>query len=142
MASILAGDDLARTMGSRRMSRTGSIRGEGWGGPDINGFSQPTGKEEDEEELRWAAIECLPTYDRVRRGMLEQVLDGKVVKTQIDVTKLGTQDRKLLVENILKSVGEDNENFLKRLRERTDKVGIEVSTIEVRYENLSVEGDV
>ncbi|KAJ4823752.1 hypothetical protein Tsubulata_005578, partial [Turnera subulata] len=100
-------------MGSRRMSRTGSFRGEGWGGPDLNGFSQPTGKEEDEEEFRWAAIERLPTYVRVTRGMLEQVLDGKVVKTQIDVTKLGTQDREAVVPSI-----------------------------DVRYENLSVEGDV
>ncbi|KAJ4845575.1 hypothetical protein Tsubulata_017949 [Turnera subulata] len=60
------------SMGSQRMSRTGSVRGEGWGGQALNGFSQLTGKEEDEEELRWAAIERLPTYDRVRRGMLEQ----------------------------------------------------------------------
>ncbi|KAJ4847789.1 hypothetical protein Tsubulata_003348 [Turnera subulata] len=151
MASVLAGDDLARSSGSRRMSwHSGSHRTwgsvsfrdsfrEGWGTP----LHRAGGREDDEEELRWAAIERLPTYDRVRKGVLKQVLDnGKVVQAEVDVTNLGMQDRKLLMENILKVVEEDNEKLLRRLRNRTDRVGIEIPTIEVRYENLSVEGDV
>ncbi|KAF3943654.1 hypothetical protein CMV_029807 [Castanea mollissima] len=104
-----------------------------------------TRQEEDEEELRWAAIERLPTYDRLRKGtpMLTQVLaNGKVVHDEVDVTNLGMQDKKLLMESFLKVAEEDNEKFLRRLRDRTDRVGIEIPKIEVRYEHVSVEGDV
>lgn len=51
------------------------------------------------------------------------------------------QERKVLVEKILKVVQEDNERFLLRLRERIDRVGLELPKIEVRFENLSVEAD-
>ncbi|XP_071701682.1 ABC transporter G family member 39-like isoform X2 [Rutidosis leptorrhynchoides] len=51
------------------------------------------------------------------------------------------EDQELL-ERILEYVDQDHEIFLKRLRERIDRVGIETPKIEVRYENLSVEGDV
>ena len=89
----------------------------------------------------------------------------------MDLTKLGMLEKKQLKERILKSVEEDNESFLRRLRDRTDRfchlyifpffsfslnkkyykltlvfkyyrVGIEIPKIEVRYKDLSVEGDV
>jgi hypothetical protein len=37
---------------------------------------------------------------------------------------------------------DDSERFLRRLRDRIDMVGIELPTIEVRYEQLMVEADV
>lgn len=99
-------------------------------------------KEDDEEELKWAAIERLPTFERLRKGMLKQVLDdGKVVHEEVDFTNLGMQERKHHIESILKVVEEDNEKFLLRLRERTDRVGVEIPKIEVRFEHLSIEGD-
>ncbi|XWS11666.1 hypothetical protein CRYUN_Cryun37aG0018900 [Craigia yunnanensis] len=82
-------------------------------------------------------------YDRLRKGMLRKVTDnGEVVLDEVDVTKLGTEHKKQLMESILKVVEEDNENFLRKLMDRTDRVGIEIPKIEVRYEHLSVEGDV
>lgn len=143
MAAALAGDDLARSTSSQRSwrSRSSASFREVWTAPpDV--FSRSS-RQDDEEELKWAAIERLPTYDRLRKGMLRQVLDnGRVVHEEVDVTKLGIQDKKLLMESILKVVEEDNEKFLLRLRDRTDRVGIEIPKIEVRYENLSIEGDV
>lgn len=54
--------------------------------------------------------------------MLRQVLDnGRVVTDEVDVTRLGVQDKKVLMENILKVVEDDNERFLRRLRDRTDR---------------------
>ncbi|PHU03729.1 Pleiotropic drug resistance protein 2 [Capsicum chinense] len=98
--------------------------------------------EEEEKELKWAAIDRLPTYDRMRKGMMKEVIgNGRVVHHEVDMTKLGNQDRKLLMESILKVVEDDNEKFLRRLRSRTDRVGIEIPKIEVRYQNLSVEGN-
>ncbi|KAK2418391.1 pleiotropic drug resistance protein [Trifolium repens] len=100
-------------------------------------------QEENEEELIWAAIERLPTFDRIRKGLLNQMLDnGKIVHCPIDFTNLGLEDRRLLLESMLKCIEEDNERFLRGLRDRVNRVGIEVPKIEVRYENVSVEGDV
>ncbi|WMV55883.1 hypothetical protein MTR67_049268 [Solanum verrucosum] len=98
--------------------------------------------EEEEKELKWAAIDRLPTYDRMRKGMMKEVIgNGRVVHHEVDMTNLGNQDRKVLMESILKVVEDDNEKFLRTLRNRTDRVGIEIPKIEVRFENLSVEGD-
>ncbi|XP_010244008.1 PREDICTED: pleiotropic drug resistance protein 2-like isoform X2 [Nelumbo nucifera] len=141
MASALAGDDLVRSSSSRRSWGSTSFR-EVWSAPpDV--FSRSGRHGDDEEELKWAAIERLPTYDRLRRGMLTQVLDnGRVVRNEVDITKLGVDDKKLLMDSILKVVEDDNEKLLLRLRERTDRVEIEIPKIEVRFEHLSVEGDV
>ncbi|KAI4352597.1 hypothetical protein L6164_006833 [Bauhinia variegata] len=103
---------------------------------------QRSRREDDAEELMWAAIERLPTYDRLRKGILKQVLDnGKVDYEEVDITKLGRREKKHLLEKILVSAEKDNENFLLRLRERVERVGIETPKIEVRFEHLSVEGD-
>nr|KJB36395.1 hypothetical protein B456_006G157200 [Gossypium raimondii] len=145
MASALAGDDLlARSMSSGRSYRswTSASFKEVWQAPP-EAFGRSGRQDEEEEELRWAAIERLPTYDRLRKGMLTQILDnGKVVHHEVDVAKLGMQAKKQLMASMLKVVEEDNEKFLRRLRDRTDRVGIEIPTIEVRFQHLEVEGDV
>ncbi|KAM6592902.1 hypothetical protein CsatA_000605 [Cannabis sativa] len=146
MAAALAGDDLARSSTSSLASRSSRSLREIWTLPaplDMFSRSNHHDENEDEEELRWAAIERLPTYDRLRKGMFKHVLDnGRVVHDEIDVTKLGIQEKKVLMENLLSVVEEDNEKFLRRLRERIDRVGIEIPKIEVRYERLCIEGDV
>lgn len=134
MATVLAEDDLARTLSNARsMSQKGSLTsrskrsrasgsfGEAWSNPgDV--FARNGREEEEEEDLKWAAIERLPTYDRVRKTMLKQVFDdGRVGYEEVDVQDIGVRDRKNLLESVLKFVEEDNEKFLSRLRERTDK---------------------
>jgi hypothetical protein len=128
MAAALAGGELLRSMSSRRASFRSASKGN-WasssfrkvwtGQPDV---FQRSGREDDEEELKWAALERLPTYDRLRKGFPKQVLDnGRVGYEEVDVTNLQMQDKKHLMENILKVVEEDNEMFLRRLRDRTDR---------------------
>lgn len=74
---------------------------------------------DDGQELIWAAIEKLPTYDRVRKGILTQVSgSGKVQHEEVDFTKLGVQHKKHLLDSILKNVEEDNERLLQNLRAR------------------------
>ncbi|QCD98037.1 hypothetical protein DEO72_LG6g2752 [Vigna unguiculata] len=101
-------------------------------------------KEEDsEEDLKWAAIERLPTMDRIRKGLLKVVLDnGEVVHCLVDAAHLRLQDKKHLLDTVLKFVDDDNEKFLRKLRDRINRVGIRIPKIEIRYENLSVEGNV
>ncbi|XP_021746286.1 pleiotropic drug resistance protein 1-like [Chenopodium quinoa] len=102
-------------------------------------FSTSTRDEDDEEALKWAAIERLPTYNRLRKGILTDILGPA---REIDVNRLGFDEKRELLERLVKTAEEDNENFLLRLRQRIDRVGIEIPTIEVRYENLNVEAQV
>ncbi|KAG5553360.1 hypothetical protein RHGRI_011287 [Rhododendron griersonianum] len=130
--AALSRDDLTRSSSSRRSFASGSRRSwastsfrEAWQGQlDVFGRAMSrSGRQDEEEELRWAAIERLPTYDRLRKGMLNRVLDdGKIVQGEVDVTKLGNQEKKLLMDSVLKTAEEDNERFLQRLRDRTDRM--------------------
>ncbi|KAK4279543.1 hypothetical protein QN277_011310 [Acacia crassicarpa] len=111
------------------------------------GIFERSMRKEDEEELKWAAIERLPTFERIKTSMLKkkefQVLEdfGNVFDyEQVDVTKLGIEEKRRLLDCILKNIEEDNLKFLQRLRNRIDKVGIEIPKIEVRFEHLFVQG--
>ena len=133
MATAFVADDLTRvasTSGSRRSWRSTSIREVWQGQPDV--FQRNSTRKQvvdDEEELTWAAIERLPTYDRMRKGMLRQVMsNGRVVQNEVDMTNLDAQDKKQLMESILKVVEDDNEKFLLRLRARTDRLLLYNST--------------
>ncbi|KAK9939889.1 hypothetical protein M0R45_016569 [Rubus argutus] len=140
-AAALAGDDLARHSSSRRSWGSTSVR-EMWNAPDVFQRSAREPALNEEEELKWAAIERLPTYDRMKRGMLRNVMsNGRVVAEEVDVHNLGAQDKRQLMESILKVIEEDNEKFLKKLRARNDRVGIDIPKVEVRFQNLSIEGD-
>ncbi|KAL9150125.1 hypothetical protein ABFS82_12G149200 [Erythranthe guttata] len=134
------GDDLARPASGRR-SLNDLWQQQQNQTADV--FSRGGREEDDEEELRWAAIERLPTYDRLRRSVLTQVLeDGSVKTTEINVKKLGVDEKRLLKNTILNAVEQDNERFLRSIRSRAERVGIETPKIEIRYEHLAVEGDV
>ncbi|KAK2400454.1 pleiotropic drug resistance protein [Trifolium repens] len=129
MEAEMVEEDIVRPMSEGRKSRS-------------FGELIRTSANEEEEELKWEALWRLPTYDRMRKGILKQVLDnGKVNYQEVDITKLGVEEKKLLLESIIKTAEEDNENFLHKMRDRIDRVGIEIPKIEVRFENLSVEGD-
>ncbi|KAF3795440.1 hypothetical protein EJ110_NYTH04987 [Nymphaea thermarum] len=136
----LAADDLRSTSSLGRRV-TESFR-EAWGSSRDVFRRSLRAEEDDEDALRWAAIERLPTTDRMRWGVLRRVMeDGNVVHGEVDIRRLGVAGRKQLLENVLQAVQEDNEKFLLRLRERADRVGIDLPKIEVRFEGLSVEAD-
>ncbi|KAG8080330.1 hypothetical protein GUJ93_ZPchr0007g3603 [Zizania palustris] len=101
---------------------------------------------DDEENLRWAALEKLPTYDRMRRGIIRKALEGEGGKgytpDEVDITNLDPRDGRELMERVFKAVEDDNERFLRRFRDRLDQVGIELPQIEVRYQHLDIEADV
>ncbi|MCO5612472.1 hypothetical protein L7F22_066739 [Adiantum nelumboides] len=97
---------------------------------------------DDEEALKWAAIEHFPSFERFRTGVIRKIEEnGRVVSEKVLVTKLGQTERAQLLESILRVADEDNERFLSKLRNRIDRVGIELPRIEIRFENLSVEAD-
>lgn len=135
-----------------------------------NVFSRSSREEDDEEALMWAALEKLPTYNRVRKGIILSELGEH---QEVDIGNLGFQEKKRLVNRLVGVAEEDNEKFLLKLKNRMDRlafascfsymsnqtlslgqlhlilvlacsvfrVGIEVPTIEVRFQNLNVNAE-
>ncbi|KAF8657997.1 hypothetical protein HU200_059457 [Digitaria exilis] len=112
-------------------------------------FSRESG-EDDEEALRWAALEKLPTFVRLQRAVLPPVADDDDAGAEkhhpaarvVDVRGLGPHDRRELVERLVHVAEEDNERFLLKLKDRVERVGLDLPTIEVRFENLAAEAEV
>lgn len=81
--------------------------------------------DEDEEALKWAAIEKLPTYDRLRTSIMQSFVDtelqGRLTHREVDVRKLDVNDKQNFIDALFKVAEEDNEKFLKKFRQRTDK---------------------
>nr|POF16091.1 abc transporter g family member 40 [Quercus suber] len=107
-----------------------------WRSGGVEAYSKSSRDEEDEEALKWAALEKLPTFNRLKKGLLT-TQEGET--SEIDIHNLGHHERKILIDRLLKIPEEDNEKFLLQLRNRIDRVGIDLPTIEVRFEHLSVE---
>jgi hypothetical protein len=116
-----AGD--IQKVASMRRGDSGSI----WRrGDDV--FSRSSREEDDEEALRWAALEKLPTYDRVRRAMVPLGLGadgaeaaGRKGLVDVDVLSLGPRERRALLERLVRVADEDNERFLLKLKDRVDR---------------------
>ncbi|GLT31126.1 hypothetical protein SLA2020_058870 [Shorea laevis] len=86
---------------------------------------------------QWAAIERLPTFERLRSSLFDQNKGKQVV----DVTKLGDLERHLFVEKLIKHIELDNLKLLRKIRNRIDIADVKLPTIEVRYKNLRVEAE-
>ncbi|CAA0842185.1 ABC transporter G family member 29 [Striga hermonthica] len=95
----------------------------------------------EEETLRWAALQKLPTYDRLRKTVLKSLSDDDDVICVVDVRKLGTTRRREFIDRFFKVADEDNDKFLSKLKNRIDRVGINLPQVEVRFEHLNVEAD-
>ncbi|XP_021891749.1 ABC transporter G family member 31 [Carica papaya] len=114
-------------------------------------FGRPSNAEtveEDEEELKWAAISRIPSNKRgnfalLRRSGSERDPQGTTAMTEtIDVTKLSRRSRELVLKKAFATNEQDNYRLLSAIKERLDRVGLEVPKIEVRFENLRIEADV
>ncbi|CAA6660815.1 unnamed protein product [Spirodela intermedia] len=127
--------------GSLRGSLQGSLRRSvsAWRSPSTSDvFGRSSREEDDEEALKWAALEKLPTYDRLRKGIMTG--DGGEIQ-EVEIQGLGFQERKNLLEKLVRNAEEDNERFLLKLRNRMERVGIDNPTIEVRFEHLNINAE-
>ncbi|ERM97050.1 hypothetical protein AMTRI_Chr05g64100 [Amborella trichopoda] len=93
-------------------------------------------EDDDEQALKWAALERLPTYARVRRGLFKNIVGEH---SEIDVASLGYQDRQLVLDRLFSILDKDSERFLAQMRSRFDRVGLEFPKIEVRFQQLKVD---
>ncbi|KAE7997399.1 hypothetical protein FH972_002039 [Carpinus fangiana] len=128
-------DDIYNAGNSFRLGGSPSA----WRNNAMEVFSRSSREEDDEEALKWAALQKLPTYNRLNRGLLTTPQGDA---TEVDVHHLGLKERKCLVERLVKVPEEDHEKFLLKLKDRVDRVGISLPTIEVRFEHLNVAAEV
>ncbi|KAJ9559787.1 hypothetical protein OSB04_004947 [Centaurea solstitialis] len=143
------GSDIYKATSSIRLGsvkgtsgRTSSLRSPStsvWRNSGMDVFSKSSREEDDEEALKWASLEKLPTFDRLRKGLL---FGSSGPSNEVDIDNLGFEQRQHLLDRLVKVADEDNEKFLLKLRNRIDRVGIDLPTIEVRFEHLTVEADV
>ncbi|KAK9065935.1 hypothetical protein SSX86_015337 [Deinandra increscens subsp. villosa] len=111
-------------------------------------FSRRSNTEEvqrDQTELLWAAIERLPSGKEKKMALMRRQTSGsnRSERTEtIDVTKLDRRNRSLIVKKALATSEQDNYKLLAAIKERFDRVGLEVPKVEVRFENLNIEADV
>ncbi|KAL6344901.1 hypothetical protein AAG906_006658 [Vitis piasezkii] len=93
-------------------------------------FSRSSREEDDEEALKWETGSKL--------GILTE---EKGQAREIDIKSLGLRERKNLIQRLVKIDGHDNEKFLLKLKERIDRVGLGIPTVEVRFEHLTVDAE-
>ncbi|KAH0708802.1 hypothetical protein KY284_010229 [Solanum tuberosum] len=101
-------------------------------------FSTPIGSmqmsisvEEDEEALKKTILE---TYAENENNQGDY-------NREVDVRKLGIHERQQFIDKHFKVAEEDNEKFFRKFRNRIDRVGINLPTVEVRFEHLTIETD-
>lgn len=108
--------------------------------------------EEDKElQSKWAAIEKLPTFKRIKTSFVdisqeegsgstskEAAWTRSSSKRVVDVTKLGAVEKRLFIDRLIKHIENDNLQLLQKLRERMDRVNVKLPTVEVKYKNLNV----
>ncbi|KAL6648815.1 hypothetical protein ACP70R_013039 [Stipagrostis hirtigluma subsp. patula] len=99
------------------------------------------GREEDDGEEAWATLAKLPSCDRVHRAVLPVGEGATACKQLVDVRYLGPADRRALLERLV--AGDDTGNgLLLRMKNRLDRVGMDVPMVEVRFERLSAQAEV
>ncbi|TMX00544.1 hypothetical protein EJD97_000623 [Solanum chilense] len=98
-------------------------------------FGRHSNADSDEDELMWAALEKLPSEKRTNLALLKRT-------DTIDVTKLDRLTRQILVNNALATSEQDNYKLLYSIKQRFNRVGLEIPKVEVRYENLTISTNV
>ncbi|KAK5830951.1 hypothetical protein PVK06_014746 [Gossypium arboreum] len=103
---------------SNSLRANGSSR---WRDTGYNVFSRSFRQEDDDDDekaLKWAAIERLPTFARLKKALLT-TSPGET--SEVDVPKLGHEERKKLMDRLIKHTEKDNESFLLKIRQRVDR---------------------
>nr|XP_043620927.1 pleiotropic drug resistance protein 3-like isoform X2 [Erigeron canadensis] len=132
--------EIGRSLRSSFRRRTSSLRANS----DVDYANNDQDHETDENLLlEWAAIDRLPTFERLRSSLFDEENgdDVKLGKKVVDVTKLLPPERHMFIEKLIKHIENDNLQLLQKLRKRTDKVGVKLPSVEVRYKNLRIEAE-
>ncbi|KAJ1264617.1 hypothetical protein BS78_08G013200 [Paspalum vaginatum] len=104
--------------------------------------------DEEEVELKWAAIQRLPTYDRLHTSLLRLHGGGgdgdgepAAALQVVDVRRLGAAERRMVVDALIANIHRDNLRLLREQRRRMDRVGVRPPAVEVRWRDVRVEAE-
>ncbi|KAH7442213.1 hypothetical protein KP509_03G077000 [Ceratopteris richardii] len=143
-------------------SETSKSFADGWFSESQSAASCQDSDIDDEVTLSWEALQKLPTYNRMRIGILpsfssagevqqqevnkcissNQVDDQQSSWRHVDICHLQGRERSDLINHILRDLpGHDNDALLSKIRRRIDTVGLTLPTVEVRFQNLSVDAN-
>ncbi|XP_019196202.1 PREDICTED: pleiotropic drug resistance protein 1-like [Ipomoea nil] len=92
-------------------------------------------QEDEERALKWAALQRVPTYDRLKKALVTG-LRGET--SEIHINNIRYEDKKQILERLIKVPETDNHKFLLKLKDRIDRVALDIPTVEVRFEHLNV----
>ncbi|CAK9165002.1 unnamed protein product [Ilex paraguariensis] len=132
MAQLVGADDIESPimeLSEIRRSIRSSFRRHTSSSRSISGLSSTQNDHEvDDEHLsQWAAVERLPTLERLRSSLFDENEGGKRV---VDVTKLDPVERHMFIDKLIKHIENDNLRLLQKFRKRLDKVGVKLPTVE------------
>ncbi|KAM0896983.1 hypothetical protein ACQ4PT_022862 [Festuca glaucescens] len=96
---------------------------------------------DEEVELKWAAIERLPTLDRLHTSLPLHAKANANGLEPVDVRSMGAAERRELVHTLIADIHKDNLRLLRHQRRRMDRVGVRQPTVEVRWRNVRVEAE-
>lgn len=124
--------DIERVRNSRRLngSISRSLSRTSWSMEEVFSGGRHSRRssrvDDDEEALKWAAIEKLPTYDRLRTSIMQSFMEpeipgNKTEHKEVDVRKLDMNERQNFIDKLFKVAEEDNEKFLQKFRNRIEK---------------------
>lgn len=115
---------MSQSVGNNIRSLSSNVRGN-WGlmGMIDNPLERATASHrdesmDDEEALKWAAVERLPTYDRVRTSVFHKA-SGSV--KQVDVRELTPLETQELLNKLMAEAQDESNMLLVKLRQRLDK---------------------
>ncbi|CAL5429119.1 unnamed protein product [Camellia sinensis] len=91
---------------------------------------------DDEEALRWAALQRSPTYVQARTSFFRNIA-GEI--SVVDVGNLEVQEKTLVLDKLVSAVNDDIELFFNRIKRRFNAVHLEFPKVEVRFQDLCVD---
>ncbi|PSR91810.1 ABC transporter G family member 32 like [Actinidia chinensis var. chinensis] len=100
------------------------------------GTTSENKEDDDEEALRWAALQRSPTYVQARTSFFRNIA-GEV--SLVDIGELDDQEKNLVLDKLVNAVNEDTKMFFNRIRQRYNAVDLEFPKVEVRFQDLSVD---
>lgn len=101
-------------------AKSGDVYRIGSLGRNTDGIFSREHQYDDEEALKWAALERLPTYNRARKGILIG-RDGGGAK-EMNMANMSAAEKTELLERMARLMSEgDHEKFLTRFQERIEK---------------------
>lgn len=106
---------------SRRRSGSFRINSSSLWTNVTDAFAKSSRQEDDEAALKWAALQRVPTYERLKKGLMTG-LRGETC--EVDIKNIGYEEKKKILERLLKVPERDNETFLLKLKDRMERYGI------------------